>query len=291
MRQIEYTRTALYIQALFIGACVNLFLFTPEPNVAVDVLAVGAIVLAVRAVAKGFNKTEQIVWILIAVALCSIEFRAIKKDEADREDKEASIRWQDDFNRKQERRQFSTLIDSGNKLLSTEERVSKTTMNALTGGESFCYVDLHELAGSHGMLLGLLLQKGQNPVFNVEVEVIDLDFIRPVMDIAKARTTFSFPFVRVGSYATQLFETMPAVSAQSKSYSVFVTARNGRFTERLRLRRVNGSWLSAKRVDASYYSKKIGLVLEEMDKGFPVEILDSDSDWKAVDKLKRITIH
>jgi len=214
-----------------------------------------------------FTKTESVIWILIAGALCFVELRALNEDHAAQEARIATAREQDDINRRLERRQFSALLASGNKLLSTEKDLSQTTMNALTGGESFCYVEMRQL-GNTQSIIAILLQRGSNPVQNVEVQVMDIDLLKPPVDmasLARAQRNFSIPFLRVGTYFTQLFQFTPDASTQSKKYNVTMVARNGRFTERIRLRLVKGTWLSAKRVDASYYSKRFGLVLEEID--------------------------
>jgi hypothetical protein len=97
------------------------------------------VVLAIRATADTFSKTEQVIWILIAVVLCAIEIHAVNKDQADREAQEDARRWQDDFNRKQERRQFSALVGSARDLLNQQQKilggVDRDTA-LMTGGRS-----------------------------------------------------------------------------------------------------------------------------------------------------------
>jgi hypothetical protein len=138
--------------------------------------------LAVRAVAKGFTRTEQVVWILIAIALCSIEFRAIKKDQTDREEKESAIRWQDDFNRKQDRRQFAELLNQGHIMFSEQEEstrrmqgLSKTSaqvISMMTGGDSFCYITAITNAGAGDPITFPLIVwvSGNYPMRNVASE-------------------------------------------------------------------------------------------------------------------------
>jgi hypothetical protein len=81
-----------------------------------------------------------------------------------------------------------------------------------------------------------------------------------------------------------------APNEDSRAFNVFIVARNGRFTESVRLRRVNGVWNTAKIVDVSYYSGLQGVALEESDKDFPIETLTLDKDWIARKRLKRLTI-
>jgi hypothetical protein len=137
MQEKPYARGALYPQALLLGIIVNFVLFTPSPSIAIDVLGVAAVILAIRATADTFSRTEQVIWILVAVVLCAIEIHAVSKDQSDREAQEDARRWQDDFNRKQERRQFAALIESGGRLLREQRRSSRETLNHLTGGDTW----------------------------------------------------------------------------------------------------------------------------------------------------------
>jgi hypothetical protein len=50
----------------------------PEPGLAVTMLGLAAVVMAVRA--NRFTRAEEVIWIVIAVALCVVEIRAIRHD-------------------------------------------------------------------------------------------------------------------------------------------------------------------------------------------------------------------
>lgn len=101
---------------------------------------------------------------------------------------------------------------------------------------------------------------------------------------------FNIPFVRRGTFAQVLTDYQTLQTEMSRSFNVFMTARNGVFTESIRLRRVDGHWSIAKIVTASYYTKISGVVLQESDKNFPTTELDSDKDWSRLKKLKRLSI-
>jgi hypothetical protein len=75
-------------------------------------------------------------------------------------------------------------------------------------------------------------------------------------------------------------------------YNIFIYARNGSFIEVLRLKRLTNQsgWVSALLVTASYDTKKKGIVVENIDRRFPMELLKTDQDWNNLKKGKTIKI-
>jgi len=72
-------------------------------------------------------------------------------------------------------------------------------------------------------------------------------------------------------------------------YNVSLNARNGGFSELLRVKSLDpDSWTSAFVVWASYNDGNRGMVCEQVDKDFPVELLKYDSDWISYMKEPRI---
>jgi hypothetical protein len=53
--------------------------------------------------------------------------------------------------------------------------LAKETREEVTGGDSFCYVEARELAGSGGLLQVSVLGKGKNPLSGVNIRIVDLD--------------------------------------------------------------------------------------------------------------------
>jgi len=164
----------------------------------------------------------------------------------------------------------------------------------VTGGDSFCYVDIRQWGGMKDSVRASLLQKGRYPLTNVDIRIVQIDdllaHLQTPETLSEIERNFSLPFVRRGSFIKPLSDYAVAPSEDSRAFNVFIVARNGRFTESVRLRRVNGAWNTAKIVDVSYYSGLQGVALEEADKDFPIETLTSDKDWIARKDLKRLTI-
>jgi hypothetical protein len=128
-----------------------------------------------------FTKTESVIWILIAGALCFIELRALNEDRAERETQEDARRWQDDFNRQQERRQFAALLEQGSQMFNEQEaatrrmqglsKASAQAINLMTGGDSFCYVTAITNAGAGDPItFPLIVWVSSYPMRNVASE-------------------------------------------------------------------------------------------------------------------------
>jgi hypothetical protein len=170
---------------------------------------------------------------------------------------------------------------------------SSQLQEEVTGGDSFCYVEAREVSLSGGLIQVSVLGKGKNPISGVTIRIVDLDEAdkHPGV-ISKAEQRFDFPFpTRYAGFLKPLYGIKPSAETVSKRFNIFIHARNGVFTGLLRLQRVANSWAVANRVFASYYhTKRSGIVLEEIDRNFPKDVLKSDSDWNATEKLKRIKV-
>jgi hypothetical protein len=173
--------------------------------------------------------------------------------------------------------------------------LAKQNIDEITGGDSFCYVEVREFALSGGLLQVYLSGKGKYAVSAEEIRIVDLDELdaNPGSKAALGRQ-FSFPQpVRYTGSIKRLYDIKPPPEVVSKRFNIFIKARNGYFEGFVRLRRMNdGGWRVANRVRAGflYHKERSGIVLEEIDRGFPPDILRSDHDWKATDKEKRVKV-
>jgi hypothetical protein len=174
--------------------------------------------------------------------------------------------------------------------------LAKASIEEITGGDSFCYVEIRYVGGN--LFQAFVSGKGKNPVSGVSIRIVDLDLMQETLPtgqieaVRKGERSFSFPLpARYTGFMKPLYDIKPTPDTVSKRFNIFILARNGDFTGLLRLRRLeDGSWRLANRVIASFDDKRSGIVLEEIDRGFPVDILKSDPDWKATDKSQRVKI-
>jgi hypothetical protein len=138
--------------------------------------------------------------------------------------------------------------------------------------------------------------KGDIPISDVHITILDLQaFFRLTekseRQMASVQRVFDFPLpTHYSGLLRRLYLADVEPTVLAKSYSASIRARNGNFYELLRLRRVGRAWLLVKRVSASYWDKTMGLVLEEIDKEFPKDVLSADKDWHEFDHLNRLEI-
>ena len=184
------------------------------------------------------------------------------------------------------------LIDSS----ATIAGLAKESIEEITGGDSFCYVEVRYVGGD--LLQAFLLGKGRNPVSGISIRISDLDIAEEAFKLAqpealrKADRSFSFPLpTRCTGLIPLNYRIKITADMIYKRFNIFIFARNGAFDGLFRLRRGDdGGWRAANRVLGSFYDKRSGIVLEEIDRGFPVDVLRSDPDWKATDKLQRLKV-
>ena len=62
--------------------------------------------------------------------------------------------------------------------------LAKQSMEELTGGDSFCYVDIRQFGNSDSVQAGIL-GKGRNPVSDVSIRIVDLDYADQQMQSGK----------------------------------------------------------------------------------------------------------
>ena len=76
-----------------------------------------------------------------------------------------------------------------------------------------------------------------------------------------------------------------------KRFNIEISARNGYFTQLLRIKSLKErGWTWATLVNAGYFTGKKGIVLEEIHPEFPKDILNDDTDWINLKKVKVIKV-
>jgi hypothetical protein len=224
----------------------------PDPPLGAYIAVLGLVAVIV-AIWPPQHKWSKAAWLLIFFLFTFFEihnsYRARNKQ--DEEQAEA---------RKEERKAFEAIADGLTTSMTNNQKafdatmarmealaeLSKTNINESTGGDSFCYVDM---GGVVEGLMALVVQKGRYPLFNVRVTITDLD----AFDTALKSGTLSagsfrrrFPqidFLTRASLFNPLTVYPVEPNAEYKRYNAEIFARNGAFTELLRLKKTQGWWL------------------------------------------------
>ena len=294
----NYSRWGLYPQGLLIIGCIFCMQWWPLfPGVAIGLLALVAVVMAVRA--DGFTRTEKVVWIAMSLVLCFVEIKTIYRDRTEYTKEQSKLQAEEEEARRKEREAFAALLEEGRGLFTQGKSVldlSKKNLDAITGGDSFCYIYMS--LERNGVPL-YLNHYGRNHLFEVYVRVVDLDgFDRAVKagrlfeDQNQYQSQFG-PIPSLQRGTAKPLATYPplATDADYKRYNVFIMARNGIFTELIRLRRrpENHLWAEAVLVSASYYDGRRGVVFKQV-RDFPIETLSQDRDWTNAEKVPELRI-
>jgi len=245
-----------------------------------------------------FSRTEEVVWILIAFGLFVFEIRAIYQDRAEYTAKDIERRANEEETRRTQQEAFAALLQDGKDLFAQGKDVfdlSRKNLATLTGGTSFCYVII---SPEKDKSLVYLIHSGENHIFDVYVRLDDLDSFSQAVKAGKAGidgNNYEIRFGPIGSLQRGTLiplATYPPIGPdiEAKSYNAFIMARNGGFTELIRLRRkADRTWGSAVLVTASYYDGKRGIVFKKI-VDFPVDILKKDKDWTDTEKLPGLHI-
>jgi hypothetical protein len=156
----------------------------------------------------------------------------------------------------------------------TEEIAELTRKNAalVTGGNSFCYVTLAAVDDTTNIGGMAVVQKGEYPLYDVSVDVTDLREFQRAVDAGTLtisnmpRRTWNIGNLRSG--ASQIVGPWQLPDVERKGYNIFISARNGHFSEMLRLAKVDGQWQQAIRVTRT--EKGVSLVIhEQVSPAFP----------------------
>lgn len=167
-------------------------------------------------------------------------------------------------------------------------RVSTAT---ITGGDSFCYVVLFPT--SPRIINIVVINEGSYPMYDVDIRIVDLKKFNQIVNDIENRNipasidTFSAfekadTNIHIGNLppkmATKrkmLFE--KPVNFNNVDFNIFISARNGSFTELLRIRNVNDTWKRAFKVFKT--GNKEVILKESVDPGFPQGV-DGQIEWE-----------
>lgn len=162
--------------------------------------------------------------------------------------------------------------DLGEQLFRKNEelaRLAQETAYSVTGGPTVCY--LTPMGGTPET--GSVIVHGDYPLYNLSARIVDLDLTerrraeqpnrRPVMG--------EDPEIRIGDMPPRAATVIGPVfqfHGEYRRWNIFFSARNGFFTQLLRVRKINGEWQPAIRV-----MRRDGreVAFEKIPEGFPRE--------------------
>lgn len=162
----------------------------------------------------------------------------------------------------------------GSLLKSLEEKTNEL-INYVTGGGSFCYLELSGLSNDSNKANIVVVHQGKHSLYAVTGRIVDLDIFNKIegnLTFDKLKKSQSYKNIGdlfVGS-AYCSHDVWDLGETQSRRFNIFWMAKNGRFEQLLRFKKVNGKWFCATRVQRDQE-----ILLEKVDDGF----CKDDIDW------------
>jgi hypothetical protein len=177
------------------------------------------------------------------------------------------------------------VLGQSGQLLDSSKRISdlsKEAIETITGGESFCYMYVDTTTTAHPF--PVFITEGKRPLYEVHARVNDLRGFDAMLKRPHTISELLGTQITVGELsptnAKMEFEQVILLSDSARvDFNVFFDARNGDWTELLRMRKVGNNWVEAIRVVRETYYKNgktaEKTIFEQIPKEFP-EV----PDWK-----------
>lgn len=182
--------------------------------------------------------------------------------------------------------------------------LQKEQLDDAIGGNSFPLVEVIGFSdgaiksdGSMSVTFGVF---GLHPMYNIDGQFGDLAEMERIHaaqgygfdTLYAGETPITFPYMKNGmGVILSSFKLHWAPNETLKRYNISVIAKNGMFMQLLRVKRTGArTVLWATRVSAQYYDGRQGLVYEQIQNGFPKDLLASEGDWKLMNGMKRIQV-
>ena len=142
--------------------------------------------------------------------------------------------------------------DRVTKVVADLDAAAEKIIKQLTGGDAFCRFSIEATALKSNSLRLVAIHEGQYPLYDLQARIVDLE----KFDLLKGNLTWhnhrdADIIINLGTLNPKtalLGITLPLQGSSANRFNVFFTARNGTFTQLLRLAYVDGEWKKASKV-------------------------------------------
>lgn len=158
--------------------------------------------------------------------------------------------------------------------------LNKEISKSIIGGDSFAYLTPTVLAGSNYPESLMILHQGNYPLYDLSLRVVDLDDFEA--ELAKPKGTINLLNVGVNQTAGNIppsTASFSGISMKEKDFTrltIQISARNGHFTQSLRIKKVGTEYKSA--IQVSKMDGGSEPIFEKIDDGYPLN-KESKVDW------------
>jgi hypothetical protein len=160
--------------------------------------------------------------------------------------------------------------------------INKQIASSITGGVSFAYIVPTFFDPTHNAPMLTLVHRGEYPLYDLTVRILDMaTFDNTVRQYNlysdKLREDVQLSITNIAPNQTSMLKIVQLDIAPLR-WNLFFSARNGFFTELLRIRRVGNEWKTALKVIRTRSPSNDQVLLEKIDSGYPLS-KDGQVEW------------
>lgn len=166
---------------------------------------------------------------------------------------------------------FVTMESRFKELLNEVDKRTNQMIGHISGGNSFPYFQIGMLESNSNAGVLMAIHEGEHPLYDVNARIVDLHkFERVKSNLSLASMSYCDTNLSIGNMIpshASMIQPWKVENEPTQSYNVFFTARNGSFTQLIRLKKVDGSWVSATKVT----NRDNQVLHEKIDSNFPTD--------------------
>ena len=154
--------------------------------------------------------------------------------------------------------------------------------SSITGSNSFAYIVPTFFDPTHNSPMLTLVHRGKYPLYDLTVRILDMatfdNMARQNNSYSdKLREEVQLSISNIAPNQASMLKTVQLGGAPLR-WNLFFSARNGFFTEFLRVRRVGNEWKTALKIIRTPSSSNEQLLFEKIDSGYP-RSEDGQVEW------------
>ena len=152
--------------------------------------------------------------------------------------------------------------------------INKQIASSITGGVSFAYIIPTFFDPTHNSPMLTLVHRGEYPLYDLTVRILDMatfdNRVRQNNSYSdRLREEVQLGISNIAPNQTSMVKTVQ-LGTDPLRWNLYFSARNGFFTELLRVRRVGNEWKTALKVIRTRWPSNDQVLLEKIDSGYPL---------------------
>ena len=151
-------------------------------------------------------------------------------------------------------------------------KLNKEIVKSVIGGDSFCYLMIASLDPHSNSGILTIIHQGDHPIYDISARMADLQKMRAIEKGEKGKIDFrevmqantNIPIGNMAKGTATAIGPFQLGTGTERNFNIFFNARNGFFTQLLRLKKINNKWVHATKVE-----KDGKIIFEKIDSDFP----------------------